>query len=421
MNIYISGISGTGMGPLALMAKKAGFNVCGSDLTQGAIYDELIAAGIDVFIGEQDATFLAEKIKNGIDWFVYTSALADEHPELIMAREAEIKCTKRDDFTAFLVDELGLKMVAVAGTHGKTTTTSMIIWASLKLELPVSYIVGTTLGFAPSGSYRQGDKYFVYEADEYDRNFLKYHPWLAVIPAVSYDHADIYPSKEEYKKAFLQFESQSERVIKGDSGLDYISAPSEFKLAGEVRRKDACLATKAVMEIVSDNAKEQGVTLGKYDTRKIVNVLNDFPGVGRRFERIADGVYTDYAHHPEEIEATMDVAKDEARMRGKKGVVVVYQPHQNVRQHEVKEGYKDSFIGADKVFWLPTYLTREDSSLEVIEPADFVKNLSNAEIAEVAELNDELKKKLWECLDNGYLVVLMTAGPADEWFRKVFD
>jgi len=131
MNIYISGISGTGMGPLALMAKQAGFTVWGSDLAKGAIYDELIAAGIEVRIGPQDGEFLKEKLKEGVDWFVYTSALPGNHPELMLARESEVKYTKRDDFTAFLVEKLGLKMVAVAGTHGKTTTTAMIVWAAL--------------------------------------------------------------------------------------------------------------------------------------------------------------------------------------------------------------------------------------------------------------------------------------------------
>ena len=130
MNIYISGISGTGMGPLALMAKKAGFNVSGSDLTRGAIYDELVAEGIEVEIGEQNGELLTKKLKEGVDWFVYTSALPDTHAELVMAREAGVKCTKRDDFTTFLVEKLGLKMVAVAGTHGKTTTTAMIIRAT---------------------------------------------------------------------------------------------------------------------------------------------------------------------------------------------------------------------------------------------------------------------------------------------------
>jgi UDP-N-acetylmuramate--alanine ligase len=406
MNIYISGISGTGMGPLALMAKAAGFTVWGSDLAKGAIYDELIKAGIEVKIGSQDGEFLQEKLeKDGVDWFVYTSALPEDHKELVLAREAGIKCTKRDDFTAFLVAELGLKMVAVAGTHGKTTTTAMIVWAALKLGLPVSYIVGTTLGFAPSGSYKAGDQYFIYEADEYDRNFLKYHPWLAVIPAVSYDHPDIYPTVENYREAFRQFEGQSERVVKQSSFNE-----DGFKLAGEVRRKDAALAAEAIQAMAPEAQREE-----------IVEILDEFPGVGRRFEKINEGVYTDYAHHPEEIAATMGVIKDEKRLHGKKGIVVVYQPHQNTRQHEVRSGYTDAFLGADKIYWLSTYLTRENLDLPVLTPTELISGLVNKDIAEVAELNDELAEKLQKYMDDNYLVILMTAGPADEWLWGKFS
>ena len=427
MNIYISGISGTGMGPLALMAKAAGFTVWGSDLAKGAIYDELIEAGIEVKIGPQDGEFLREKLEKKVDWFVHTSALPKTHAELMSAHEAGIKCTKRDDFTAFLVSELGLKMVAVAGTHGKTTTTAMIIWAALKLGLPVSYIVGTTLGFAPSGSYKKGDRFFIYEADEYDRNFLKYHPWLAVIPAVSYDHPDIYPTREDYEKAFEQFKSQSgmiieydgERIVRSyEGGILY--RPEEFNLAGEARRIDAALAANAVMEMeFAEYARKNMIV--DYECTHLVNVLNDFPGVGRRFEKIADGVYTDYAHHPEEISATMNVAKDEASLCGRKGIVVVYQPHQNTRQHEVRSGYKDAFIGADKIYWLPTYLTRENPDLPVLTPEDLVGGLENKDIAEVAELGDSLAEKLQKYVDDEYLVLLMTAGPADGWLREKFS
>ena len=404
MNIYISGISGTGMGPLALMAKAAGFTVWGSDLAKGAIYDELIKAGIGVKIGSQDGNFLREKLEKGVDWFVHTSALSEAHAELVLAREAGIKCTKRDDFTAFLVAELGLKMVAVAGTHGKTTTTAMIVWAALKLGLPVSYIVGTTLGFAPSGAYKMGDKYFIYEADEYDRNFLKYRPWLAVIPAVSYDHPDIYPTVEDYETAFLQFKAQSERVVE-QSSFD----ENEFKLAGEVRREDAALAAEAVLAMAPEIPR-----------KKIVEILNEFPGAGRRFERIVDGVYTDYAHHPEEIAATMGVVKDERRLHGKKGIVVIYQPHQNTRQHEVRDGYAEAFLGADKIYWLPTYLTRENPDLPVFSSAELIDGLANKHLAEAAELSDDLAVKLRQYIDDGYLVVLMTAGPADGWLREKF-
>ncbi|MBQ3474056.1 hypothetical protein IJH24_01335 [Candidatus Saccharibacteria bacterium] len=407
MRIYISGIEGTGMGPLALMAKTAGFTVFGSDSTEGLIHNELVSAGIEVSLGEQNGDFLKSKLEDGVDWFCYTSALKDDHPELVLARELGIRVTKRDDLTAFLVSELGLKMVAVAGTHGKTTTTSMIIFAALKLGLPVSYIVGTTLGFAPSGAYHDGDKYFVYEADEYDRNFLKYNPWLAVIPAVSYDHPDIYPTEEDYKKAFEQFKNQSEQVI--ETSETFVA--DDFKLAGEARRFDASLAAEAVFRMMKEEAKTSD---------GLIEILNEFPGVGRRFEKISDGVYTDYAHHPEEIMATIEVAKDEARIVGKKGVIAVYQPHQNTRQHEVFNGYKDAFLGIDKLFWLPTYLTRENPELKVIEPDEFINSLSNSEVAESAKLNDDLEEKLKNYLEEGYLVVLMTAGPADSWFREKF-
>ena len=156
------------------------------------------------------------------------------------------------------------------------------------------------------------------------------------------------------------------------------------------------------------------------DFDEIIEILSEFPGVGRRFERICEGVYTDYAHHPEEIAATMDVARDEAEMRGYKGVVVVYQPHQNTRQHEVREGYADAFIDAEKVFWLPTYLTRENTKLEVLTPEELISELSNSEIAEAAELDDALAERLEEYLRDGYLVILLSAGPADEWLREKF-
>ena len=405
MRIYISGISGTGMGPLALMAKAAGFEVSGSDLAEGAIYSELVENGINVRIGEQDGEFLKKKMADGVDWFVYTSALPDDHAELVMAREAGIKCTKRDELTAFLVEKLGLKMVAVAGTHGKTTTTAMIIYAALKLGLPVSYIVGTTLGFAPSGSYHEGDKYFVYEADEYDRNFLKFSPWLGIITAVSYDHQDVYATREEYAAAFEQFKSQCEKVIDGGDLSGNVG--SDLKLAGEARRKDAMLAMMAICEMAPDVSEDE-----------VREILNEFPGVGRRFERLMDGIYSDYAHHPEEILATIDVARDEARLQGKNRVIVIYQPHQNSRQHEVRDGYRNVFSGADKIYWLPTYLVRENAELPILTPAELVAELSNANLAETAEMDEELFSKILEYQKNGDLVVLMTAGPADGWLRE---
>ena len=215
MNVYFNGISGTGLGPLAELAQDAGFTVFGSDLKEGAISSELSKRQIEVVYGEQDGSFLRRKIEeNGVDWYVYTSAAPDDNAELQAAREAGIKCTKRDEFLAELVRQKNLKMIAVAGTHGKTTTTAMIVWALTQLDIPVSYLVGTTLGWSNGGHFDPDSEFFVYEADEYDRNFLAYHPYLAAITCIDYDHPDIYPTVNEYRAAFDKFMAQSDNVVR---------------------------------------------------------------------------------------------------------------------------------------------------------------------------------------------------------------
>lgn len=403
MNIYIAGISGTGMGPLALMATNAGNVVCGSDLAKGAVTEELIKNDIRVKLGVQDGTFL--KMMNddiGVDWFVYTSALPKDHPELLMAKKLGLKISKRDELISYLVDKLGLKMIAVAGTHGKTTTTGMLIWAMQQLDIPVSYLIGTTLPFTPAGKYEKDAEYFIYEADEYDRNFLNFSPWLAAITVATFDHPDIYKTREEYKEAFLQFEQQSRHVVHGGEIDNRIS------LAGEVRRIDATLAFKVLKQITDINED------------KMIEALNHFPGVGRRFERIDDGVYSDYAHHPEEIKATIQMAIEEAKRLNLRGVIALYEPHQNSRQHTIFEKYKDVFEGVDKLYWLPTFLVREDPDLKILEPQDFIANLTNKEKAESADMNDDLEQKLLEYHKDNYLILLMTAGPADLWLRSIF-
>ena len=427
MNIYISGISGTGMGPLALMAKNAGYQVFGSDRSRGAISYELDQANIPFEVGNQDGSFLKQiHESHHLDWFVYTSALPEEHPELKLAKFLGLKISKRDELTAYLVKTLGLKMIAIAGTHGKTTTTAMLIWATQKLQLPAAYIVGSTLSFAPSGSYHPNDQYFIYEADEYDRNFLYYEPWLSLITFVSYDHPDIYPSEADYHQAFLQFEKQSQSLIFASPAatppnLSILSghplqvlniSDPRITLAGSARREDANLVFHAIKQILADQSDHSQIS-----DQQILDILNQFPGVGRRFERLKDGLYSDYAHHPEEIKATVEIAKEEAEKLGKTGVVVVYEPHQNTRQHEVFHLYKNAFQGVDHLFWLPTYLTRENQSLKIFTPSDFIKTLDNQVAAISAELNEDLKSKLKDLHQQNYLIILMSAGPADQWFR----
>lgn len=394
------------------MAQGAGMTVFGSDLAGGAVTNELVNHGIQLCLGNQDGEFLKARVKNdGVDWFVYTSALPADHPELLMAKKLKLKISKRDELLNYLLKKLKLKLIAVAGTHGKTTTTAMIVWMAQQLGIPLSYIIGTTLPFAEAGHYDPKSQYFVYEADEYDRNFLAFHPWLAVIPTVSYDHPDIYPTMEEYRQAFTQFEAQSKTVIHGDE-ID-----SGLTLAGEARRYDATLALDVIQRIMP---KPKGLMkISALQRRKLLQMMNEFPGVGRRFEQVSEGYYSDYAHHPEEVAATVEIAIEEAERRGLKGVVAVYEPHQNSRQVELLEEYAPVFQGLTKLYWVPTFLTRENPKLEILKPTQFVAKLENKKIAEAAELNDELAQKLLDWHKKGYLVLLMSAGPADAWIRKL--
>ena len=404
MNVYFNGISGTGLGPLAELAQDAGFTVFGSDLKEGAISSELSKRQIEVVYGEQDGSFLRRKIEeNGVDWYVYTSAAPDDNAELQAAREAGIKCTKRDEFLAELVRQKNLKMIAVAGTHGKTTTTAMIVWALTQLDIPVSYLVGTTLGWSNGGHFDPDSEFFVYEADEYDRNFLAYHPYLAAITCIDYDHPDIYPTVNEYRAAFDKFMAQSDNVVRNTT------VSRDITLVGGLRRQDASIALEVIEKIIP------GI-----NRQRVVDALNEFPGAGRRFEEIVHGVYTDYAHHPNEIASTIKMAVELKERDCFAGLAVIYQPHQNTRQHEVKDEYKNAFVGADRIFWLPTYLTRENPDLAVLSPEDLAENTVTKSQTTVTELTDELGEEIRRLHNENWLILLMTAGPADGWLREQF-
>src|SRR5690606_34045382 len=159
----------------------AGYRVVGSDAADSPVVTELREAGIIVNIG-QDGTFLeACHQEMAVEWFVHTSALPEDHPELVFAREHGIRTSKRDEFLSHFIEERDLKLIAVAGTHGKTTTTGMFVWTLKQLDIPVSYSIGTTVPFGPSGAYDAQSEYFVYECDEYDRNFLQYSPALSLV------------------------------------------------------------------------------------------------------------------------------------------------------------------------------------------------------------------------------------------------
>lgn len=409
MNIYFSGIGGVGLGPLAEIALDAGHTIIGSDPKAGLMTGQLAERGVTVGT-DQSGTFLRESHqRQPLDWFVYTSALPKDHPELVEAERLGIKTSKRDGLLDFIVKEKGLKLIAVAGTHGKTTTTSLLIWAFKQLSIPISYSVGTTMSFGPSGVYDPESEYFVYECDEYDRNHLQFQPFLSVIPSLSYDHPDTYPTSDEYIASFRQFLLQSEnsilwkkeRELVGDVPNAWVLEDrdiADVALPGEHIRRNASLVAKTFERI--------GVTDG------VVAALNGFPGVDRRFEKLANNIYTDYAIHPIEIAATIKMAKEL-----NDHVVAVYQPHQNVRQHAVKDRYTDCFSEADDVYWLPTYLTREDPNLHTLTPQELTERIVNRESIHFAEFDSELWQSIQLARDAGALILFMGAGNIDSWTR----
>ena len=413
MHIYFSGIGGVGLGPLAEIALDADYTVSGSDQQTSLMADELNKRA-NIHIGQEKEKIKAIHQKTPIDWFVYSSALAEDHPELLFAKENNIKISKRYELLAHIIKEKNLKLIAVAGTHGKTTTTAMIVWLFKQLNIPISYSIGSTISFGPSGLFDEKSDYFIYECDEYDRNFLHFHPAISLITSVDYDHPDTYPTIESYKAAFTQFINQSEQTVCWQNDKEYldiddnqaiscpnVSLETTVTLPGKHNRMNGVLAIEAVQKVTNESFE------------KIASHLSSFPGTSRRFEKLAGNLYSDYGHHPIEIAATLQMAREISDH-----VALVYQPHQNIRQHEVKDQYTDCMKDAEMIYWLPTYLSREDPNLEILTAQDLAKNLSNYESVSFKKLDDDLWQHIQSERKAGTLVLCMGAGTIDSWVRE---
>jgi UDP-N-acetylmuramate--alanine ligase len=213
MHIYFSGIGGTGLAPLAHLALDCGYNVTGSDIEGSQNVQDLIKRGVKITIGQSQEEILTIHQQNPIDWIIATSALPQNHPHKSFATDNNIKISKRHELINQIVKEKNLRLIAVAGTHGKTTTVGMIIWIFKQLQIAVSYLIGTNISYGRSGEFALGSQYFIYECDEFDRNFLNFEPYLSIIPSLDYDHPDTYKTEKDYCEAFVQFMSQSRCVI----------------------------------------------------------------------------------------------------------------------------------------------------------------------------------------------------------------
>lgn len=424
MHIFFSGIGGTAIGPLALIAHQAGYTVSGSDKQTSQYIDYLKKQGVqNITIGQEEAAIARVHEQTPIDWLVYSSAVSIEnpdHPELVFAEQHNIRTSKRDELLTTILEETNKKLVAIAGTHGKTTTTAMAIWLFRQCNIPVSYSVGAKISFGDMGHFDATSEYFVYECDEFDKNFLAFHPYMSLITGIDYDHHEIFPTREDYQLAFKQFLGQSKWNIVWQSDvetnqldtsghysiLDDSTVPAMKDIIGQINRRNAWQVVQAVHELT------------KFPIEELLEKISSFPGLSRRFEQLIPNLYTDYAHTIPKIAGCLQLAHEISD-----NVVVVYEPLTNRRQYYIKEEYTTLFEGIKHLYWVPSYLAREDKNQAVLEPAELITYLNNPQIAEPAELNEHLAEQIKKHLDDGDVVVCLSGGGGgslDEWLRTTF-
>jgi UDP-N-acetylmuramate--alanine ligase len=436
VHLYFSGIGGSGLSALANIALDMGFMVSGSDLEENSSIQNLRQRGANIHIGQKGVEIEMTQKRFPIYWFIHSSSIPKSHPEFLFATKNNLKVSKRDEFINFVIKKNNLKLIAVAGTHGKTTTTAMIAWLFKEYNQKLSYVIGSQLPFGNNGKQEEDSKFLLLEADEYDRHFLNYQPFASILTSLDYDHQDIYPTKDDYTQAFEEFLQRSEILVAFGEDLQKlkispwregedsnkpkitelrrnfggkIATYKNLKLPGLHNRQNAALAKTLFNQLFENKIETEKL-------KEIEQIISKFPGTSRRMEKLANNLYTDYAHHPAEIAASLQMAKE---LNPK--VVAVYQPHQNSRQHEIKNDYKNAFEMADKILWLPTYQTRENKDLTILKPFDLINLLTNKKDAQEAQIDDNLWQKIKEYLKDGFLVVVMGAGDVDKSLRKALE
>ena len=378
--IHFLGIGGAGMSALALAARRRGVTVTGCDLDDTA-FPDLRAAGASVDVGFDVAHV------HGARAVVATAAAALDHPELQAARTAGIPIVFRKQALAELVN--GATLVALAGTHGKTTTTVMTTEALRATGLHPSGLAGGRVAAWGGNALLDGDALFVVEADEYDQAFLTLAPTVAVVNNVEADHLECYGSVDALEAAFVTFAGRATRALIGgaDLGSDRVAGaldvpPWRFGIdsgdfaitvrdlgasgsTADVRLPDDRVVRLALGVPGVHNLRNATAALGvvfalNADVDAALEALATFAGVGRRFERNGDfgGVtfVDDYAHHPTELAATLAAARQAFPDRR---LVAVFQPHLYSRTREHGATMGRVLAAADVVVVADVYGARE--------------------------------------------------------------
>lgn len=439
--IHFIGIGGAGMSGIALVLHERGSVVSGSDLKTSRYIRQLTRAGVDIHIGHEAATIDAV----APDVVVVSTAIPETNPELVRARELDIPVWPR----AKMLSELGrgYTTIAIAGTHGKTTTSSMTATMLDRMDLDPSFLIGGIVeGYDTNGRNGSGEL-FVAEADESDRSFLYLNPDIAVVTNVEADHLDHYDSLEDIRATFAKFMS-----LVGEAGTVIVCGddPSLSELARSTGRKvityglaeendvrcAPALAHRGIEGRCTVTLPDGGVhevaiksnpgthnllnatasltvawALG-LDVARAAEALSGFAGVRRRFTHVGDvagvTVVDDYGHHPTEIKATLEAASS----LGFKHVDVVFQPHRYSRLQALVEDFADAFERADRLVLIDVFSAGEMPIPGVTSKmlADTVRaHHPGMDVRYVAD-RMQLPEVLSQITEEGDLLITMGAG-----------
>ncbi len=402
--IFFIGIGGIGISALAKMAISRGIEVTGvNDEDSPKTLDPLRELGVRI-IFLKDLKEIPEA-----DLYVYSDAWPYRGPEII----AQAKATGKPVLSYF--EALGeiakeYKVIAISGTHGKTTTTAMVAEVLIEAGLDPTVIVGSFVKKFGS-NFREGKgEYLVVEADEFNRHLLNFHPFIGVVTNAETDHFETYKNLDEIKETFDKFIKQSEHGV--TSYESYLEKVPKLSVPGVHNRMNAA-ASLAVAEMLG--IKEEIAQ----------KALAGFQGTWRRLEKIGkttEGtiIYDDYAHHPTEVRASLEALR-ELYPKGEKHIHVLFQPHLYSRTKALFEDFTECFDQADNVFLLPIYFAREspDPSVSSEKLAEAIR-LHRGEAVAFADFTAAeacFRKMTWGEKD---VFVTMGAGEAYKVAEVVF-
>ena len=386
-NVYFSGINGIGMSGLAKILVKEGYNVAGSDLERKNITQEMEDMGIKIYIGQTE-----ENVKDkGIDLFVYSTAIRETNPEYMYIVKNGIKKIKRGQLLAQLMNRF--EGIAIAGTHGKTTTSSMMSVAFLEKDPTI--VVGGIIPEIQSNSKIGNSEYFIAEADESDNSFLYIKPKYSVVTNMEPDHLEHHGTYENIKKSFEKFIDSTEKLAilcKDCEDMSTLNLHNKNIIWYSVKREDVHIfATNITIkngcthyEVIKNGKNLGEFTLcipGEHNVANSLPViyladelgcnietvkerLAKFKGANRRYQVIYDKdlrIIDDYAHHPTEIKVTIEAAK--ANEKG--DITVIFQPHRYSRTKFFFDDFIKSLKKADELILMPIYSAGEDNTYGV--------------------------------------------------------